>query len=216
MILKDKIYFIAGTGTDIGKTYLVERICSKLKRKNFSVNAIKPVISGFCDDSDNDSVKILQVLDQDINQENLNKISPWRFKSPISPNLAAQKENKEINFLEVVNFCRGKISESKKLDQFLFIESAGGIMTPITDDKTFLDLITELQIPVLLLSANYLGSISHTLCATEVLKSKNIVPEFILINDYPRNVDSTNISQVIETIENLSKIKTMSLDILLD
>ena len=108
-----------------------------------------------------------------------------------------------------------KVSEAIKLDQFLFIEAAGGVMTPITNDKTFLNLISKLQVEVLLVSANYLGSISHSLCAVEALKSKGILPEIILVNEYPEFSD-TNISQLVATIENLSKIKTMSFDVFLD
>lgn len=217
MILKNKIYFIAGTGTDIGKTYFIEKICSKLQQRNIFFDVVKPVISGFSeDDLQNDSAKILQILKKDLNKDNFDKISPWRFKAAISPNLAAWKENKEIDFNQVVNFCRDKISDSRTSGQFLFIESAGGIMTPITDDKTFLDLIDELQIPVLLLSANYLGTISHSLCALEALKGRKIEPELILINDYSKDNDKTNISEIIKTIENLSKIKTVSFDVFID
>lgn len=216
MILKNKIYFIAGIGTDIGKTFLVEKICTKLQKEKIAFNAVKPIISGFCDDDlQSDSAKILRILKKDFTKENFDEISPWRFKAAISPNLAALQENKEIDFLQVVNFCQEKIYEAIKLDQFLFIEAAGGVMTPITNDKTFLNLISELQVEVLLVSANYLGSISHSLCAVESLKSKGILPEIILVNEYPEFSD-TKISQLVETIENLSKIKTMSFDVFLD
>ncbi len=216
MILKNKIYFIAGIGTDIGKTFLVEKICSKLQEEVIAFNAVKPIISGFRDDDlQSDSAKILRILKKDFTKKNFDEISPWRFKAAISPNLAAHQENKEIDFAQVVNFCQEKISEAIKLDQFLFIEAAGGVMTPITNDKTFLNLISKLQVEVLLVSANYLGSISHSLCAVEALKSKGILPEIILVNEYPEFSD-TNISQLVATIENLSKIKTMSFDVFLD
>ncbi len=216
MILKNKIYFIAGIGTDIGKTFLVEKICSKLQEEAIAFNAVKPIISGFRDDDlQSDSAKILRILKKDFTKKNFDEISPWRFKAAISPNLAAHQENKEIDFAQVVNFCQEKISEAIKLDQFLFIEAAGGVMTPITNDKTFLNLISKLQVEVLLVSANYLGSISHSLCAVEALKSKGILPEIILVNEYPEFSD-TNISQLVATIENLSKIKTMSFDVFLD
>lgn len=217
LALKNKIYFIVGTGTDVGKTFFVEKICTKLQKEKMLFNAIKPIISGFCDDDlQSDSAKILRILRKNITKKNLDEISPWRFKAAISPNLAARQESKEIDFLQVVNFCKEKISEAEKLNQFLFIEAAGGVMTPITDDKTFLDLIVELQLSVLLVSANYLGSISHSLCAVEALKNKGILPEMILVNDYPKCSDATNIFQISEIIENISKIKTLSLDVFLD
>jgi len=211
VILKNKIYIIVGIGTDIGKTFLLEKICLKFKKNAMPVNAIKPIISGFDgEDLLSDSAKILQIFDKDLTKNHFDDISPWRFKEPVSPNFAARKEGKNIDFREVINFCRKKIDASNDLDQFLFIESAGGVMTPITDDKTFLDLITELKIPVLLLGSNYLGAISHSLCAIEALKSRDIVPELVIINNYPDS--SLDISQTKFAINNISKVNTLDID----
>ena len=219
-ILDKKIYFIAAIGTDLGKTFLVENLCRKLQETQLKVHSIKPIASGFADDDlSSDCAKILKVLGKDFTEENLNSITPWRFKAPISPHLAAKEENKKIDFLEVVNFCREEILEARKENKFLLIEAAGGVMTPITDDKNFLDLVAELKIPTLLLSANYLGAISHTLCAIEALKSKNISIEKVIINDHLSGADASfagKMSDMIYTIENFSKIKTVSIKVFLD
>ena len=219
-ILDEKIYFITAIGTDLGKTFLVENLCKKLQETQNLVHAIKPVASGFNDDDlSSDCAKILKVLGKSLSEENFNSITPWRFKAPISPHLAAKAENKKIDFLEVVNFCRKEILQAQKENKFLLIEAAGGVMTPISDDKNFLDLIAELKIPTLLLSANYLGAISHTLCAIEALKSKNILIEKVIINDHFLNGDPSfagEMSDMISTIENFSKIKTVSINVFLD
>jgi len=231
-MLKEKIYFIVGTGTDIGKTFLVENLC-----RNFpSAMAIKPIASGFKDDDENsDSIKLLnstkqilkQVQDDDegkiyqkichpelVSGSILNSISPWRFTEAVSPHFAAKNSGTNINFLDVKNFCQEKIALAKTNNQFLFIEAAGGVMTPINDEKTFLDLAADLKIPTLLVSANYLGSISHTLCAVTALKSRNVVIEKIIINEdlptqLPRSLSPN------QTIENFSKIAVISLKNLL-
>ena len=219
-ILDEKIYFITAIGTDLGKTFLVENLCKKLQETQNLVHAIKPVASGFNDDDlSSDCAKILKVLGKSLSEENFNSITPWRFKAPISLHLAAKDENKKIDFLEVVNFCRKEILQAQKENKFLLIEAAGGVMTPISDDKNFLDLIAELKIPTLLLSANYLGAISHTLCAIEALKSKNILIEKVIINDHFLNGDPSfagEMSDMISTIENFSKIKTVSINVFLD
>lgn len=201
-MLKHKIYLILGIGTNVGKTFLVENLCQILP----NVTAIKPIVSGFCDDDKNsDPAKILTALGQKISQKNLDLISPWRFEKAVSPHLAGT-----INFLAVKKFCLKKISEAKSRDQFLFVEAAGGVMTPITKTKTFLDLAVELQIPILLVSANYLGSISHTLCAIEALRSRKILVEKIIINEdlpLPKK-PSQKISSI---VQNFTKIETISL-----
>lgn len=231
-MLKEKIYFIVGIGTDIGKTFLVENLC-----RNFpGAMAIKPIASGFKDDDENsDSIKLLnstkqipkQVQDDDEGKiyqkichpelvlgSILNSISPWRFTEAVSPHFAAKNSGTEINFFDVKNFCQEKISLAKSNNQFLFIEAAGGVMTPINDEKTFLDLAAELKIPTLLVSANYLGSISHTLCAVTALKSRNVAIEKIIINeDLPTQLPSSLSPN--QTIENFSKIEVISLKNLL-
>jgi len=210
-VLKEKIYFISAIGTDIGKTYLVKNICQILRQKEISVSAIKPVISGFLrHDKNSDSAKILTALGLEISQKNLDSISPWRFEKAVSPHFAG-----EVNFSEVRDFCLKKIAEAKSQNQFLFIEAAGGVMTPLNNEKTFLDLAAELQIPTLLLSANYLGSISHTLCALEVLKSKKVLVEKIILNENLQKQESSSLSDISEvgkTIQNFSGIDTVLLE----
>lgn len=212
MKLKEKIYFIAAIGTDIGKTFLVENLCRILP----NVKAIKPIASGFNDDDKNsDSAKILAALNLEVSLKNINAITPWRFKEALSPHFAAEISGNNIDFSEVKKFCEEKISEAKNRGNFLFIEAAGGVMTPINDNRTFLDLAAELQIPVLLVSANYLGSISHTLCAIEALKCRELVIEKIIINSelplHPKSAIS-----MVDTIKNFSGIETVLLKNFLD
>ena len=83
-------------------------------------------------------------------------------------------------------------------------------MTPINYDKTFLDLAAELKIPTLLVTANYLGAISHTLCAIEALKTKKVVVEKIIVNEN-LPTDQKPSFTINQTIENFSAITTVSL-----
>lgn len=206
-MLKEKIYFIAAIGTDLGKTFLVENLCKIIPTSS----AIKPIASGFKDgDKDCDSVKILSSIGLEASLENINAITPWRFEEAISPHYAAKNSGMEINFSEVKKFCNQKILTAKKEDKFLFIEAAGGVMTPINDSNTFLDLAAELQIPLLLLSANYLGSISHTLSAIKALESENIAIEAVLINDELPSC-SKSLPSMVDTIKKFSSIKTVLL-----
>ena len=226
-------YLIVATGTDIGKTFLLEKICQKLRDCKIIVSAVKPVASSFRDDDlQSDSAKILQALGRKITAENIAEITPWRFAAPLAPSLAAAAENKKIIFDEVKNFCAEKILQlqnenfhSQNLSgisakaavqnkNFLFIESAGGVMTPLSDDKTFLDLAVALKIPVLLLTANYLGAISHTLCAVEALRSKAISIERIIVNNFAAGQSSSEVkmADTITTIKNFSQIATITLD----
>lgn len=185
VFLKEKIYLVLGIGTDVGKSFFVENICQNLRNKSHKVMAIKPISSGFKDDDKNsDSGRILASLGKDFSLNNIEEISPWRFEEAVSPHLAAQNLNQEISFESVKKFCFDKISDAKKSDSFLFIEAAGGVMTPISFSKTFLDLASELEISVLLITKSYLGAISHTLSAIKALESEKIIIEKIIFNKF--------------------------------
>lgn len=207
-MLKDKIYFIAGIGTDIGKTFTVEKLCKTLKNSS----AIKPIASGFSDnDQMSDSAKILHSMGISHSSQPIDSITPWRFRDPISPHFAAEEASKTIDFMEVKAFCLQKIEQAKKDNQFLFIEAAGGVMTPINHSKTFLDLVAELHIPTLLVSANYLGSISHTLCAYNALSSRGVNVENIIINQGLPTIDES-VRAIDQTIQNFSGVTTLTLE----
>lgn len=200
-MLNNKIYLILGIGTDIGKTYFIENLCRKIP----AAKAIKPIVSGILDDDLNsDSAKILAAMNLKLNKENLDKISPWRFEMPVSPHFAG-----EVNYPELLNFCQKEIDAAKNNDDFLFIESAGGVMSPINNEKTFLDLARDLKLPIILISSNYLGAISHSLTAIEVLQKNNIFIEKIVLNEnFPSKIENLKIAQ---TISSFSKVETIEM-----
>jgi dethiobiotin synthetase len=209
-------FFIAAISTDLGKTFFIEKTCQILRQKKIGVAAIKPIASGFLNsDKNSDSAKILAALGLKFSKKNLDSITPWRFESSTSPHYAAKISGTKIDFLAVKKFCRAKIIAAKKQQQILLIEGAGGVMTPISDKKTFLDLAKDLKIPLILLSANYLGSISQTLCAVEALKSKKVLIEKIIINqNSPSHEKSSQIAdfEMANTIKTLTKIDTILLE----
>ena len=166
-----KPIFITSTGTNIGKTYLTNLLIQRAMMLNYRIKAIKPIISGFNINNldESDSGIILKALGK--NKSYLDKISPWRFETPLSPDMAANIAKKEINFKELISFCNSHIIS--KDEDILVIEGVGGTMVPINNKFTILDLMKSLDIPIILTIGSYLGTISHTLNAYEVLIKNN-------------------------------------------
>ncbi len=201
---KNQTLLIVGVGTDIGKTFFVEKICKDFVKMGRNIIAIKPIASGFKDDDKNsDSARILSALNQELTKSNLDKISPWRFEAAISPHFAAKSNLMEINFNEVKDFCLREIARARELNSTLLIESAGGVMTPINFQKTFLDLASELKIPLILVTANYLGSISHTLCAIEAIKSRGLELKKVMVN---KDLPTVQGISIVDTIKSLAEV----------
>mgnify|MGYP003970385413 FL=1 len=193
MCILIKPIFITSTGTNIGKTYLTNLLIRRAKNLNYKIKAIKPIISGFNINNldESDSGIILKALG--MNKSHIDEISPWRFKAPLSPDMAANIEKKEINFKELIHFCNSHIKS--KDDDILIIEGVGGTMVPINNKYTILQLMKSLNIPIILTIGTYLGTISHTLNAYEVLIKNDINVNSIVLNQSNENEVDMELTQ---------------------
>ena len=151
---------------------------------------LKPVISGY-DGSDlenSDSGILLRSMGIEPCDEEVQKISPWRFSAAISPDMAAQVEKRCIDFETLVQFCQnnsGHDISSKK--QIVLIEGVGGIMVPLNERHTVMDWMTALDVPTLVVAGSYLGAISHTLSTVEAMARNNLIPKAIVISESNEN-----------------------------
>jgi dethiobiotin synthetase len=165
--------FVTATGTDIGKTFVTTGLIRHLRGAGRTVGAIKPVVSGFdpANWQTSDPALLLAALGRPVTLEEVETVSPWRFKAPLSPHMAARCEGRTIVFLEVVEFCRRAMAARRGV---LLIEGIGGVMVPFDDRHTVLDLMSMLRIPIVLMAGSYVGTISHTLTALEVVARRNL------------------------------------------
>ncbi len=176
--------FITSTGTDQGKTYVTRLLCRQLEGKT---HVIKPVISGYDASEVSDTSLILQASASNMAVE---ECSPWRFKAPLSPDLSAKLEEKSIDYAELVAFCQRA--------EVQVIEGAGGVMSPLTESHTNLDLIVDTQSEVLLVSGLYLGCISHILTALEALKQREVVVKGVVLSE--NSTESMPVETVIASL----------------
>lgn len=174
--------FVTATGTEIGKTYLTAALARYFSDQGQSVNVLKPVLTGFNpkDFSSSDPALLLQAIGKRPALSEIERISPFRFKAPLAPNLAAEREGRRLNFDKVVKACKDAAKASEDL---LLIEGIGGLMVPLDNERTVLDLIEELRFPVILVTGSYLGTISHTLTAIEVAKSRKLQIKAVVISE---------------------------------
>lgn len=172
-------FFVTSTGTDIGKTYVTAGLIRACRRKTRAVTALKPVASGFdpLSPESSDPYALMEALDVPVTS--LDRISPWRFAAPLSPDMAAARENRAIDMADLEGFCR----EAMAVNETLFIEGVGGVMVPLTDRHTVLDWMTNLRLPLLLVTGSYLGTISHTLSALDVVMRRELNVAAIIVNE---------------------------------
>jgi len=147
-----KTYFITGISTDVGKTLAAAIITEALE-----ANYWKPIQSGDLDNSDTHKIRKLVS-----NSKSKFHSNSYALETPMSPHAAADIDGVSINLSKI---------NPPKTKNHLVIEGAGGLLVPINDSETILDLIKP-NYKVIVVSRHYLGSINHTLLTVNALKEK--------------------------------------------
>jgi len=119
--------FITATGTDVGKTFVAASLIRNLRQIGKDVIAIKPVVSGFdpAQAGKSDPGILLDALGLPVTMDSIDLISPWRYRAPLSPDLAASMEGQRIDVDQVIAFCQSAIADNPGV---VLIEGIGGIM----------------------------------------------------------------------------------------
>jgi dethiobiotin synthetase len=170
--------FISGTGTDVGKTFVTENLIYLLKAKGFTVSPYKPIETGCKKNKSklipSDASKFYKLIDKEID---IDLINPYRFQQPISPNRAIRLANKKI-------FIDDYIGRSKLLpkNDYLIVEGAGGLYSPISTDGYNIDLIKKMKIPTVLVAKDEIGVINNILLSLDLLKKYKISVLAIILN----------------------------------
>jgi dethiobiotin synthetase len=171
---------VTATGTDVGKTFVACALARELLARGSRLRVIKPVATGF--DArrveQSDSGKLLLAQRLPLTAANLDATTPWRFSAPLSPEMAARRENRSLPFAELVEFC----TQRQDADLTL-IEGIGGIMVPLDAEHTVLDWIERLEPKIVLVAGSYLGTLSHTLTAVASLRARGLDPTAVVISE---------------------------------
>lgn len=181
--------FITGSGTGIGKTLIAEVLARQIQERGDAVRVLKPVISGYDPDSvqSSDTGRLLKCVGRDITADSIAEISPWRFAAPLSPDMAAAREGRGIDFDSLIAHCREMRLTAERDGAQLLIEGVGGAMVPLTKRETTADWVAALDVPAAIVTGSYLGSISHALTALESLKVRNVRLAGIVISESPKS-----------------------------
>lgn len=189
-----KTLFVAGTGTDLGKTHVACALLRAARARGLRVDAFKPVVSGIDPDHPeaSDPARLAAAMGR---PETWTEISPRRYRASLAPNLAARLEGEILRMADLVGDCRQWLDD-RDVDLAL-VEGAGWVMSPMTDDATNLDLMVALGLPVLLVVGSYLGTASHLLTALEVLRARGLTIAAIVISE---SLDAPELAQTVEML----------------
>lgn len=204
------IIFVTSSGTDIGKTYVSALLLRQLRARGLPARALKPVVSGLDEATfaASDPAALLAAMGEPVIYENADMVSRWRFRAPLSPDMAARREGEEIDFGELVAHCRARAA----IHDPLLIEGVGGLMVPLDARHTVLDWMIVLKdtgLAPLLVVGSYLGTISHTLTALDVMRRNGLEPRAIVVSESPAS--PVPLDETVETITRFAQLNAVAL-----
>lgn len=194
-----KTLLVTGTDTGVGKTWFASALVRALRAAGRQVGAYKPACSGAEQTGSGGTTWAdVEALYRAMGRPEipLDAVCPQRFLAPLAPPLAARLEGKEVDrglLTAALEWWRGKAD-------IVVIEGAGGLHCPMTEDATLADLATEWSAPTIVVAANRLGTINHTLLTLEALRARRIPVLGFVLNDVSPEADAEGRASHVEEI----------------
>lgn len=176
-------YFITGTDTDAGKTFVTCLLLQAMRRRGLSAAGYKPFVCGHRDDAHH-------LLAAGAPGLTLDEINPIWFKSPAAPYAAALLENRPVTWDSAV----GGFHHLAAKHSHVLVEGVGGWEVPLTESRTLGDFAAELALPVIVVVNNRLGALNHTLLTLRCIAQRNLTCAGIILNDVKDERDVASIS----------------------
>ena len=168
-------YFVIGTDTDVGKTYIASALVQHFVQLGLKTLGMKPIASGCEISLDSDSQPVNADIIALVNAGNvdapLNLISPYRFFPAMAPHIAAEQAGVEMEMAVIIQAYH----QLRELAEVVIVEGAGGLLVPINQKQTLADVALALNLPIILMVGMRLGCINHALLTVAALEQKGLI-----------------------------------------
>jgi dethiobiotin synthetase len=161
-------YFVTGTDTEIGKTFITCALLARARQLGLSALGLKPVAAGTDAEGKNEDVE--QIRAANSLALSIAEINPYCFAPAIAPHLAAVDACIDIDFDVIGNI----VTAARQRADFVVVEGAGGFLVPLAVDRNSADLVTSLQLPLILVVGMRLGCLNHALLTVEAIAARGL------------------------------------------
>jgi len=172
-------YFITGSDTDVGKTWIACEIVRQLRRCGLEIATRKPAESGCRESASGELIThdaaALQAAND--NRETIEQITPYRFRAALAPHRAARLENRRIELRDLVLACK-----RDRPNQCLIVEGAGGFYSPLAEDGLNADLASALQLSVVVVVDDRVGAVNQALMTLEAVANRQLSVAALVLN----------------------------------
>ena len=197
-----KSLFIAGTDTDVGKTYIAAGLAVAFRKMGIDVGVMKPFAAGRAEKKGykSEDIVILSRAAKACDPEKL--VNPQFFKIPASPYTAW----KTLKTKPKISIILSSFKKLTKLHDMILVEGMGGIMTPILKNYYITNLIKEMKIPAVIVTRSKIGTVNHTIMTCKMCEKYKIPVKGIIINNFD---DGYPIPELKRDLQNLTGIKVL-------
>ncbi len=197
-----KSLFIAGTDTDVGKTYITAGLAVTFRKMGIDVGVMKPFAAGTAQKKGfkSEDIEILSKAAQVNDPENL--VNPQFFTIPASPYTAW----KNLKIKPKISTILASFKKLSRLHDVLLVEGMGGIMTPILKNYYVTNLIKEMKIPTIIVARSKVGTVNHTIMTIKMCEKYKIPVKGIIINNFD---DGYPVAELKRDLQNLTGIKVL-------
>ncbi len=201
-----KAVFVTGTDTGVGKTIVAGLLARYYVEQGYRAITQKWVQTGTRDfPSDIPTHLKLMGMKPEAIQEHEEDVTPYVFELAASPHLAAAHENTSIDTRKIIASFRRL---SKEFDTVI-VEGAGGILVPLNKKKLLIDVVETLALPVVVVAANKLGAINHTLLTVEALQTRNIEVLGIVFNTLDEDQEETVLRDNPKIVKTFARVRIL-------
>ena len=175
-------FFVTGTDTGVGKTHVTRLILQALRHHGINAAGYKPVSCG-----DRNDARILAAASGNLP---IDAVNPVHLNSPVSPYVAGLLENQPVDPAVMLDGYR-RLAESHPV---VLVEGVGGWNVPITATYRVADLAKDLALPVIVVAANRLGVLNHSLLTIDAIRANGLTCAGIILNQLTDELDTAMIS----------------------
>ena len=171
-------FFVTGTDTDAGKTFITSLLTRSLRKAGFDTVAMKPISCG----EPGDTIALQEAANSELT---LQDVTPVSYSAPLAPIEAARMEGRFF----VPSGVLRVFEQLRKTHRSLLVEGVGGWLVPLAENYSGADLAKAMGLPVLLVVRNRLGALNHTLLTLESIQSHGLTCGGIVINNHPEDAE---------------------------
>jgi dethiobiotin synthetase len=166
-------FAVVGTDTGIGKTFVTAGLVGWLREAGVGARAVKPAQTGY--PPDDDAAWVAEACGDDRAGTCIERLEP-----PLAPRVAAEVTDADLSYEGIRDGVAGELDAS----EVGVVEGIGGLRVPLAGDREVIDLVADLELPVVVVARSDLGTLNHTALSVEALRRRGVSVSAVVANEY--------------------------------